>query len=346
MNVVGTRLWADVQHTPDVLETTLREDEGRRAAAKLLRSGQVRRLVAVGNGASSYIAQSLWLAALETPAGGPVHVTAVPAGLLTTGRMRWEAGDAILAISASGEARDLIGALQQLPDGVSRIAVTSSPTSTIAGLSDAVVPVATASQESLTHSHAYCGAVQACLALWAEATEDSALQAALERAPEVFRARLRDSLGWADEVLHGLDLPTAAFAFGSGSGWAAALEASLLIKELAQIPGEGVELREAATTVMTTLRPGHLVVDLTPGSPGADEAETACAGRGARVVRTPPSQELDNRLAPVTTFPELTALALGLSLAAGQDPDTPAWSDTYFEVAREQTSTSTTPDGQ
>ena len=90
----------------------------------------------------------------------------------------------------------------------------------------------------------------------------------------------------ATDTRSGHRLPTAFFAFGSGTGWAAALEASLLVKELAQVPGEGVELREAATTVMTTLKPGHLVVDLTPGAPGADETEAACSGRGSRVVRT------------------------------------------------------------
>ena len=338
MDIEGTRLWADLQHTPDVLERTLAEQDGRATAARLLRPGRARRLVAVGNGASSYIAQALWLAALETRGNAPMQVTAVPAGLLTTGRMHWEAGDAILAISASGEARDLVAALRALPKGVHRIALTSSPHSTIAGLSDAVVVVADAEQESLTHSHAYCGAVLAALALWAEVTGDGRLDAALAGAPGTFRDALRPSLTWADQVVAGADLPTAAFAFGSGSGWAAALEASLLVKELAQIPGEGVELREAATTVMTTLKPGHLVVDLTPGAPGAEEAEEACAGRGARVVRTEAAAGSDVRLTPISTFPEASALALGLALAAGQDPDSPAWSQTYFEVARERTS--------
>ena len=124
------------------------------------------------------------------------------------------------------------------------------------------------------------------------------------------------------------------------------MEASLRVKELAQIPGEGVELREAATTVMTTLKPGHLVVNLTPAAPGADEAEEACAGRGARVLRTPPSAESDVRLSPVTAFPALAALALGLTLASGGDPDAPAWRDTYFEVARERTHSSPAPAGR
>src|SRR6478735_2524314 len=110
MKVDQTLLWADLQHTPHVLPRTLAARDGICSAADLLRSGKVSRLVVVGNGASSYIAQALWLASLETAGGAPVHVDAVPAGLLTTGRFRGEAGDAMLAISASGEARDLISA--------------------------------------------------------------------------------------------------------------------------------------------------------------------------------------------------------------------------------------------
>jgi fructoselysine-6-P-deglycase FrlB-like protein len=346
MDVEGTRLWTDLLRTPDVLARTLREDDGTRQASRLLRSGEVRRLVAVGNGASSYIAHALWLASLETPGRAPVQVLALPAGLLTTGRMHWQGGDALLSISASGEARDLVSTLQALPDGVRTIAVTSTPASTVARLSDVVVSVAPDRQESVTHSHAYCGAVLACLALWAETTEDDDLRAAVRRAPDVFRDGLAPGQAWAEEALAGAEVPTAAFTCGSGAGWAAALEASLLVKELAQVPGEGVELREAATTVMTTIKPGHLLVNLTPAAPGAGEAEDACAGRGARVLRAPAAAEHDLRLSPVTSFPAMTALALRLTLASGADPDAPAWRDTYFEVARERTGPSPAPAGR
>jgi len=80
MNVERTRLWADLQHAPDVLRRTLAARDGITSAAGLLRAGKVRRLVAVGNGASSYIAQALWLASLESPGTAPVQVTAVVDG--------------------------------------------------------------------------------------------------------------------------------------------------------------------------------------------------------------------------------------------------------------------------
>lgn len=332
MSIAATRLWLDVAHIPDVLQRTTREG-GFGAATRLMWARGTRRLVAVGNGASSYAAQALWLASLESRAR-PVEVVAIPAGLLGTGRVSWSDHDAILAISASGEARDLIAALRGMPPSVAKIAVTSSPDSTIAALCDAVITVASAPQQTMTHSHAYCGAVQACLCLWAELTQDATLRAALDGAAETVRHGLDRSVAWAETLLDGAEPPAAAFAFGAGVGWAAAMEGALLVKELAQIPGEGVELREAATTVMTTLRPGHLVVDLTPQAPDAGEADAACEGRGARVARVDQPTETDNRIAPISTFTDMTALATGLALSCGRDPDAPAWTNTYLEVAR------------
>ena len=47
--------------------------------------------------------------------------------------------------------------------------------------------------------------------------------------------------------------PETAVVFGGGPGWAAALEAALLLKEVARVPAEGVETREGATSAMMAL---------------------------------------------------------------------------------------------
>ena len=97
-----------------------------------------------------------------------------------------------------------------------------------------------------------------------------------------------DSLGTPD--------PPVAIAFGSGPGWASALESALLLKEVAGVPAEGVETREGATSAMMALRPGYLALSLPTGpDPLIDEAEAICGGRGATVVRAPCSGEADRR---------------------------------------------------
>src|SRR5690242_4554907 len=104
-----TGLWQDVSELADALAATLDARAGFDEVASLLGAGGVRRIVATGNGAAYYVAVALWLAALE---GDPAaDVVAVPSGLVARGGFRWRPGDALLAISSSGEFRDLVEAV-------------------------------------------------------------------------------------------------------------------------------------------------------------------------------------------------------------------------------------------
>src|ERR687895_309988 len=71
----------------------------------------VRRIVATGNGAAYYAAMALWIASVRAPSDR-VDVVAVPAGLVAGGAFSWRPGDRLLAISTSGELRDLIEVLE------------------------------------------------------------------------------------------------------------------------------------------------------------------------------------------------------------------------------------------
>jgi glucosamine 6-phosphate synthetase-like amidotransferase/phosphosugar isomerase protein len=126
-----------------------------------------------------------------------------------------------------------------------------------------------------------------------------------------------------------------AVAFGSGPAWAAALEAALLLKEVAGIPAEGVETREGATSAMMALQPGHLAFSLPTGDdPLLDEAEAICRDRGATLARAPFVAGADRRLAAITSFPAAVALAERIGVERGLDVDRPAWMDAYYRVAR------------
>ena len=87
---------------------------------------------------------------------------------------------------------------------------------------------------------------------------------------------------------------------------------------------------------MMALGPGALALSLT----GADEdpllaeAEDICAGQGATVIRTPPPETTDRRLAAVSTFPAAVALATRLGIERGLDVDAPPWTEAYYRVAR------------
>lgn len=326
-----TGLWHDLSELPETLAATLEAHVGFSDVAEMLGAPGVRRVVASGNGAAYYVCVALWLASLEGREGP--EVLAVPSGLLARDDFAWRPGDVLLAVSSSGEFRDLIEAIEgraPLPYA----AVTSTPASTIGSRAGARALVSVAHQRAVTHTQAFCGNVVAALGVWAKLTSDPALASAVARLPEQVAEALRVSRAWADEV--GTLDATTAVCFGSGPAWAAALEAALLLKEVSGIPAEGVETREGATSAMMALRPGELALSL-PTRADDDllaEAEEACAGQGARVVRAPVPATEDRRLAAVSTFPAAAVLSASIGLARGLDVDQPAWTDAYYRVAR------------
>jgi fructoselysine-6-P-deglycase FrlB-like protein len=326
-----TGLWRDVVELPASLAATIESSDGVAEVAALLGAEGVRRIVASGNGAAYYVAVALWLASLES-SDGP-EVLAVPSGLLARDGFAWRPGDVLLAISSSGEFRDLVEAVDARAPAP-YAAVTAAPESTIGSRAGARALVSVSSQRAVTHTQAFCGAVTAALLVWAKVTNDSGLYRALRRLPEELEPTIAHAHAWGGEAATG-DVD-AAIAFGSGPAWAAALETALLLKEVAGIPAEGVETREGATSAMMALRPGALALSLPSSAvdPLLAEAEEACAARGATVLRAPAGDTADRRLAAVATFPAATALSARIGIAGGLDVDRPAWTEAYYRVAR------------
>jgi glucosamine--fructose-6-phosphate aminotransferase (isomerizing) len=260
-------------------------------------------------------------------------VLAVPSGLLARGAFAWRPGDMLLAVSSSGEFRDLVEAVDAgLPARYA--AVTATAGSTLGSRAGARALVTVRGQRAVTHTQAFCGAVAAALAVWAAVTSDAALDAALRDLPAALEKTIVAARAWADE--RGDLRARTAIAFGTGPAWAAALEAALLLKEVAGMPAEGVETREGATSAMMALGPGDLALSLPAGDtdPLLDEAEEICAERGATVLRAPGGATADRRLAAVTTFPAAAALAARIGVDRGLDVDRPAWTEAYYRVAR------------
>jgi glutamine---fructose-6-phosphate transaminase (isomerizing) len=326
------RVWADAAATPGILQTTLTGLDGRTDAAEIL--GGARRIIATGNGASFHAAHAFAIATLSSEAGP--DVVALPTGVISAGALTWRPGDVLFALSSSGELRDLADLMETLPEAVTTVLVTGSPTSLLAGLASCVVLVAPGPSTAITHTHHYCGAVLASLATWALVVNDDELRRACQTAPSAFAAAVEVARAWHDESATQLATPSAIFVAGAGNAWSAALQAALLIKEIARIPCEGVEAREVATTAMTAMAPGHLLLTL-PTSVGTflDECEAIASGRGAAVTRAPSFPEaVDHRLASLIQFPVGLALAVELAARRGLDADRPDWAPTYFATAR------------
>jgi fructoselysine-6-P-deglycase FrlB-like protein len=328
-----TGLWADIRELPDSLAATLDASDGISETATMLGRPEVRRIVASGNGAAYYVAMALWLAAQHAPGNGP-EVIAVPSGLLTRGWFGFRPGDRLLAISSSGEFRDLIQAVESGGAPMPYAAITATAGSTVERAAGARALQRVLHQRAITHTQALAGGVICALALWAELAGDDALRRAVREAPGAAAAAVGAAERWAGE-LGALRPPQAAIAFAGGAGWAAALETALLLKEIARVPCEGVETREGATSAMFGLAAGHMALSLPlPGDGDLGETERLCGAAGAEVVRVPGGELADPRLALITTLPGSCAVAAILAEAGAHDVDRPAWTDAYESTAR------------
>lgn len=285
---------------------------------------RAKRILVIGNGASHYAGFAFWLASLQTT----VEVQPVPSGLAKVVRPR--PGDAVLAVSVSGEFRDLVEALGELPRPL--VVVTAGLDSTLAQHADATVPLGVGEVDTETHPHDFCNASLACLALLARLEDqDRALAKLLDAVPEIVSGTVRQVATWLDPPRQ----PEAVVVAGHATAWAGALEVALLVKEIARLPGEGLETREAATSALTGLHERCLALGLASrGDPFLDEAERLWARSGASVLRIPFGAEVDSRAVPIVSFPAGAALAVALAQQAGLDPDHPWWVESYGSTAR------------
>jgi fructoselysine-6-P-deglycase FrlB-like protein len=330
-----TGVWRDALETAQTLaETASAADAGgAREVARVLARPGIKRVIATGNGASYYASMAFWLASLAGPAR--VEVVPVPGGLVARRRFTWREGDVILAFSSSGEFRDVIEAVEDARAPRPYAVITANEASTLGREAGARALVTVRQQRAVTHTQAYCGAVLAALAVWAELSSDEGLRNAVREAPEAYAQSLRAAWTWVDE-LRGRPRPTAAAVAATGPGWAAALEAALLLKEIARLPAEGVETREGATSALMGLRSTDLFLLLPTlaNDPLLDETEALARGSGVPVLRSPTSAPADPRVSPILTFAAPLALSVAFGLEEGLDVDRPAWVDAYYATAR------------
>jgi fructoselysine-6-P-deglycase FrlB-like protein len=327
-----SKLWADTLAIPEAILGTLSAVDGVDGVAQLLAEG--RRVVISGNGAAWYVALGLQLATLEGPAL-PAPVLAVPAGMLASGRFRWHPGDVLLAVSTSGELRDLIevldGSTRAGPEAVGLI--TASPRSSLAARATAVATTRLSDPGAFTHSQAYAANLVSGLEILGRWGGDDELRGVAASAADAVSASILASERWP----HDVPVPRTVTFFGTGCGWPAALEGSLLVREVGRVPAEGTETREGATSSMFAMAAGDLVVSLpTRDDPLVDEAERVCAATGARVLRAPGCDAGDPRLAPVLAFPATVRLAIALAEVQGLDPDAPETAAAYYATARQR----------
>lgn len=326
----GTGLWADLLLTPDTVTATAAAADGFDDVAALLTRPGVRRVIVTGNGAQWHVALALWLAWLQVP-DPPVEVLAVPGGLVAGGQFPWREGDRLLALSSSGEFRDVIEAIRE---GAPRpiAAITANAGSTIGAAAEARALVTVDTLRARTHTQGYAGSLVAGLGVVARMAGDSALRTATEGAG----ARMAPLIDAAGTQPSPTGRPHAGVCVGTGPAWPGALHTALCLREVSILPVDGYETREGATTGRFSTVPGDLAVTIAGPRPDPLLAEAAgiLAEGGAEIVAIDGDPAADSRLAPAMALPAAIALAIDLALLADLDPDAPSWAGAYDRTSR------------
>jgi fructoselysine-6-P-deglycase FrlB-like protein len=328
---IDTGLFADLLLTPGTVTTTVAAADGFDDVAALLTAPGVRRVVVTGNGAQWHVALALSLAWMHVPAP-PVELIAVPGGLVARGAFPWRDGDRLLALSSSGEFRDVIEAIAA---GAPRpmAAITANAESTIGKAADARAMVVVETLRARTHTQGYAGSLAAGLAVIARMSGDIALAAAAAGAGARLAPLVEHAAAMATDPG---PRPHAGVCVGTDPAWPAALHTALCLREVSILPVDGYETREGATTGRFATVPGDLAVSIAGVRPDPllDEAAGILEEGGARVIGITGDADADPRLAPIMALPHAIALAIDLAHMAGLDADAPQWAGAYDKTSR------------
>ena len=224
MSFRETGLWADVRELPGALAATVDAadgvDAGRGAAPRgRRRAGSSRSATAPPTTSPTRCGSRRSRAAGDGP-----PLVAVPCGVAAADAFRWRPGDAVLAVSSSGEFRDVVEIAERAAARAAR-ASPSRPTPARrwpAPRPRRVAASTSTSQRAVTHTQALAGGYAAALALWAARDRrrgPRARSSRRARGRRGARGRRRRRVGGRGARAT-CGVPAAAVVVGGGTAWA------------------------------------------------------------------------------------------------------------------------------
>jgi glucosamine--fructose-6-phosphate aminotransferase (isomerizing) len=322
--------------------------EAARSIATVLLERGTRRVFVVGNGTSLW--SSRWVAGWHRSLAAPSDPVLIPmsAAEFRHYRPRLAPTDALLAISASGEFRDVIASVEGLASVVPVVGVVQSADTSLGRLASHLVVAAGGPSPMPVMTRTFLSTATAGALVALGLTSDGAaaddgrkaLARAADHAASAIEAASSSAPALATRLVGHEDI----LVVGGGAAALAAGEGALKLTEMALIHAEGVETWEAESGVATIMGPGRLVIAIHPEGAAASAtrqlARNAVAW-GATVVDVAPSttpgsagsllvaSATEEALAPLVAVPPIAILAWHVAVARGATPDDPAWIARY-----------------
>jgi glucosamine--fructose-6-phosphate aminotransferase (isomerizing) len=237
-----------------------------------------------------------------------------------------------IAISQSGRSPDLLAAVEsQRESGAFVVALVNVADSPLAGIADAVLALHAGPELSVAATKSYIVSLAALAALVGAWTRDDAIEAAVERLPDLLPRAF--ALDWA-AALPSLTEASSLFVISRGYGFGAAQEAALKLKETCGLHAECFSSAEVKHGPMAIIGEGFPILALAGSDAAGDDVRETAAlfeTRGALVsiadtkggAASLPALAEHPVIEPILMVQSFYAFAEKLSIARGFDPDRP-----------------------
>ncbi|RFC69639.1 SIS domain-containing protein [Mesorhizobium denitrificans] len=301
-------------------------------AGEELRAVDPRVLVSVARGSSDHAASFLQYA-IELTAGIPVASLGPSIGSIYGAKLKLKDA-ACLAISQSGKSPDIVAMAKTAREGGAlTIALTNTPGSPLAEVSNHAIDIAAGPELSVAATKTFVNSAVAGLAILAHWTKNDGLLSALHALPQYLENAIAcDWSPFAEAVGNENSL----FVLGRGPSLAIANEVALKFKETCSIHAEAYSAAEVMHGPLALVGPGFPVLVLASRDKSEDAVAQSADGlatRQAAVFATSAKVKAANRLPFAATGHWLTdPLALvtsfysfieAFALRRGLNPDQP-----------------------
>lgn len=291
------------------------------------RLASARRIIITGAGSSLYISQ-VASAAMRTYGRLPAEAAPLSEVLLRPGAVfaaEEPAHQQVVVVSRSGTTTEALEVIKAATErGQHTLAVTCRPTSPMAQLADEVLAVPEGDEEAIVMTRSFASQAALLMRLGAR-LGDAGFARDLDALPshwgetEPFVARAFELAAMN---------PSRVVVLGGGAAFGLASEAVLKMTETSQVPASAFHPLEFRHGPMSVCEPGMLVVGILGGEPEAAERRVIeeSAALGATIWTLGPDGPAAD-LGHVARLPlalyALQALALGIAVVRGHDPEEP-----------------------
>ena len=333
----GSDLEAEIRAQPEALERLLSTHlDTARELSKLLRGEDLRFVLIAARGSSSNAARYAQYVL------GRAH--RVPVALATPSLFTIYSqpprlnGALVVGISQSGASPDVVAVLDEARrQGRPSIALTNSPDSPLARVSDGILPLEAGIEKAVAATKTYSNSIAAIALLFCALTGDEKALSELLAMPERVAAQVE--LAFRDQAPPPLNGSATATVIGRGVNSSTAREVALKIRELSGLFVEAHSTAELLHGPVAALTAGSPVIGVAPPGPAfVNVVETLLEARRrgaiALAIADPGLKGVDGVLPLVPNVPEwlspLTAVVPGqvagmrIGAALGRDVDRPA----------------------